>query len=109
MNPACLSKIRKKHAAWKRYLETKSGEDYLKYTRTRNQARKATRKAQRDEEAKLAREVKRNPKMFWKHVHSKTKVKTQSQIFPYQDPRKKHQKMKKKQKFLKNISKRFLQ
>ena len=76
MNPTCLGKVRKKHAAWKRYLETKSGEDYLKYTRARNQSRNATRKAQKDLETKLAKDVKRNPKSFWKHVHSKTKTKS---------------------------------
>lgn len=75
MSLNCLSKVRKKHAAWKRYLETKSGEDYLKYTRARNQSRTATRKAQRDHESSLAKEVKKNPKLFWKYVHSKTKVK----------------------------------
>ena len=75
MNPTCLSKVRKKHSAWKRYLETKSGEDYLKYTRARNQSRNATRKAQKEFESKLAKDVKRNPKSFWKHVHSKTKTK----------------------------------
>ena len=76
MNPSCLAKVRKKHAAWKRYLETKSGEDYLKYTRARNQSRTATRKAQREQESKLAKDVKKNPKSFWNHVHSKTKFKS---------------------------------
>ena len=76
MNPVSLAKIRKKHAAWKRFLETKSGEDYLKFTRARNQSRNETRKAQRDYESKLAKEVKKNNKPFWKYVHSKTKVKS---------------------------------
>ena len=76
MNPASLVKIRKKHAAWKRYLETKCGEDYLKYTRARNQARRETRKAQKEYESKLAKEVKFNNKSFWKYVHSKTKLKS---------------------------------
>ena len=47
MNFVSLAKIRKKHGAWKRYLETKLGEDYLKFTRARNQPRNETRKAQR--------------------------------------------------------------
>ena len=76
MNKISLCKVRKKHAAWKRYLETKSGEDYLKYTRARNQSRRETRKAQRDYESKLAKDVKNNNKPFWKYVHSKTKVKS---------------------------------
>ena len=76
MNQSSLSKVRKKHAAWKRYLETKSGEDYLKYTRARNQARRETRKAQKNFESKLAKEIKHNSKSFWKYVHSKTKLKS---------------------------------
>ena len=76
MNPTCLGKVRKKHAAWKRYLETKSGADYLKYTRARNQSRKATRQAQKTYETKLAKDIKNNNKPFWKYVKSKTKVKS---------------------------------
>ena len=76
MNTTSLVKVRRKHAAWKRYLETKSGEDYLKYTRARNQSRTETRKAQRDYESKLAKDIKKNNKPFWKYVHSQTKVKS---------------------------------
>ena len=76
MNKLALSKVRRKHGAWKRYLETKSGEDYLKYTRARNQARNATRKAQKEYESKIAKSTKTNPKAFYKYVHSKTKAKS---------------------------------
>ena len=76
MDKNAITKVRKKYAAWKRYLETKDGKDYLKFARARNQSRWATRKAQRNFEAKLAKDVKRNPKPFWKYVHSKTKSKS---------------------------------
>ena len=76
MNKLALTKVRRKHAAWKRYLNTKSGEDYLKYTRARNQSRSATRKAQREFESKVAKNTKTNPKAFYKYVHSKTKTKS---------------------------------
>ena len=73
MNKSALSKVKRKHHAWKRYLETKSGEAYLQYTRARNQARWETRKAQREFEKKIAKESKKNPKKFWKFVNSKKK------------------------------------
>ena len=107
MNPTCLSKVRKKHSAWKRYLETKSGEDYLKYTRARNQSRNATRKAQKEFESKLAKDVARNPKSFWKHVHSKTKTKNTIQTLICPEQTERPQVMKKKQKFSTNISKKY--
>ena len=70
MNPTGLGKVRKKH------LETKSGADYLKYTRARNQSKKATRQAQKAYETKLAKDIKNNNKPFWKYVNSKSKVKS---------------------------------
>ena len=76
MNKNALSKVKMKHTSWKRYLKTKAGEDYLKYTRARNQARWATRKAQRAFESKLAEDVKKNPKVFWNYIRSKTKTKS---------------------------------
>ena len=76
MNNTAISKVRRKHSAWKRYLETKSGEDYQKYARARNQARNATRRAQRQYETKIAKDTKTNPKAFWNYVSSKTKTKS---------------------------------
>ena len=76
MNKEALVKVRRKHAAWKRYLETKDGEDYLKYTKARNQARWETRKSQREYEKKVAKDVKKNPKAFWKYVNSKCKFRS---------------------------------
>ena len=35
MNKAAMKKVKKKFHAWKRYLATKDGEDYVKYTRER--------------------------------------------------------------------------
>ena len=75
MNQTALAKVKKKHDAWKRYLETNSGEHYLEYTRARNQAKWATKKAKREFEKTLARNVKKNPKKFWGYVNSKRKTK----------------------------------
>ena len=73
MNKTALTKVKKKHEAWKRYLQSESGEAYLEYTRARNQAKWHTRKAQRIYEQKIAKEAKKNPKQFWSYVNSKRK------------------------------------
>ncbi len=38
MNTSAIAKVKKKHAAWKRYLATKDGQAYQLYARERNQA-----------------------------------------------------------------------
>ena len=72
MNAAALRKVRLKHSAYRRYLTTKEGQDYIDYITARNSAKKAVRKATRDFEAKIARETKQNPKSFWSYYKSKT-------------------------------------
>ena len=64
MNQTALSKVKKKHHAWKRYLETKSGESYLEYTKARNQAKWETKKAKKAFEKMLAKNVKKILKSF---------------------------------------------
>lgn len=76
MNEEALAKVRKKSAAYKRYLETKEGKDYREYAKARNQARWASRRAKIEFEKKIAQESKTNPKSFYKYVNSKLKVKT---------------------------------
>jgi hypothetical protein len=70
-----LKHIRKKHALWKKFIRTKSGESYQNYCRTRNKIRSITRKAQKEYEKKIAREAKKNPKAVWNFIKSKTKTK----------------------------------
>ena len=65
--------IKKKHRAWQRYMETRSGQKYIEYVRQRNKVSKLTQKAQRDYEKAIAQDVKNNPKKFWKYVKTKTK------------------------------------
>ena len=68
--------IKKKYYVFKRFLETKSGKDYLHYIEIRNKTNKEIRKASRENEKSIAKECKSNPKSFWKYVRTKTKAKT---------------------------------
>jgi Skp family chaperone for outer membrane proteins len=76
MNEKALAKVKKKHAAWRRYLQTRDGEEYAEYCKARNQARNATRRAVSDFEKQIAQEAKKNPKAFYRYVQSKTKSRT---------------------------------
>jgi hypothetical protein len=73
MNAQALAKVKKKQAAWRRYLETKDGQSYLEYCKYRNQARRATRQAMREFEKCITKEAKDNPKAFYNYVRSKSK------------------------------------
>ena len=72
MNNAALTKVRKKHQAYRRYLTTKEGEDYLRYTQLRNEAQKAVRREKRQFENNIAKECKKNPKAFWGYYKDRT-------------------------------------
>ena len=69
-----ITKIKKKHIAWKRYMETKNEKHYAEYCRVRNQVRTLSRKLQKQYELKLAIDAKSNPKAVWKYMNSKTKT-----------------------------------
>jgi len=75
MNKDINSKMRRKHKAWNRYRRTHMKEDYDQYAKARNQARNATRKGIKTLEKKIAKDIKQNPKAFWRYVNSKTKTK----------------------------------
>jgi hypothetical protein len=67
-------KIRKKHRAWQRYIETKDGQKYVEYCKLRNQVKKLTRRSQMLYERGVADDAKTNPKRFWSYTKSKTKT-----------------------------------
>jgi hypothetical protein len=62
--------------AYKRYLNTREGNDFLEYARARNQARWESRKAKSKFEYDLAKESKTNPKAFYSYVNSKLKTRS---------------------------------
>ena len=74
MSYKALTKVRKKHKAWQRYMSTQEGSDYHEYAKAMNQARNETRKALRDYKKDIAKSIKTNPKQFWRYVTSKLKT-----------------------------------
>ena len=64
-------KIRRKEKLWKRYLDTKQGQDYLLYAQTKNQLKRMGRKAKKNLEKQVAKQAKATPKGFWKYVNNK--------------------------------------
>jgi hypothetical protein len=73
---ATREKIRRKHRLWTRYIEHRNPETLQEYKRLRNQIRHLTRQAKKKHEQTIARQVKTNPKVFWKYVGSKLKTHT---------------------------------
>ena len=67
-SPHAFRKLKKKKEAFKRYLETKEGDDYRLYQRARREARKEVRRANFEYERRIALDAKRNPKRFWAHA-----------------------------------------
>ena len=74
LDQASVRKIKKKHALWKRYMETREGRYYDEFCKMRNKVRKLTRNLQKQFEKKLANEAKTNPKAIWKYINSKSKT-----------------------------------
>ncbi len=76
MNANAMAKIKKKWHAYKRYRETKEGQDHQLYVRARNQAKWAVRQAKKAYEKSITKEVKKNPKVFYKYAKSKLKTRS---------------------------------
>ena len=74
MDKETLASVRKKHKLFRRWQETQDGQDCLLYSRARNQASKACKRAKKQLEKKVAQDAKKNPKAFWSFVKSKTQT-----------------------------------
>jgi len=57
-------------------LETRDKTVLKKYKSARNKIRSETRKLQKEEQRNVAGQCKQNPKVFWKYINSKRKIKT---------------------------------
>ena len=74
MNRSLMRLWRRKHFAWKRYTERKSGPRILAYKRSANILKSTTRKIKRKYERILAKEVRQNKRAFFRYVRSKLTV-----------------------------------
>ncbi len=81
-----LSKIRKKHRMWQRFIETKDGQKHIEYCKIRNKVKSLIRKEKRNYEENIAKTAKTNPKNFWQYVNSKTKTKDKIPDLDLPDP-----------------------
>ena len=74
MNQKAMRSIKKKYNSYKRFLRSKTGYDYLKYIKDRNQCTKSLKQARKDYERNIAKNSKTNPKQFWKYIQNKIKI-----------------------------------
>ena len=77
--------IQKKHRLWTRYMETRDKKYHQEFRKIRNKVKSLTRQAKREYEKSIAIQAKSNPKKFWNHARSKTKVKTGISDIDYKD------------------------
>ena len=75
MNKLTLSKIKMKNRAYHWFLKTKDQHDYQMYAKYRNQSKNACRKPVTDHEKFLSREMKSNPKTFFRFARNKLNFK----------------------------------
>ncbi|XP_069119010.1 uncharacterized protein [Argopecten irradians] len=68
--------IKWKHRSWQRYLETREMRKYNEYVKARNKVKTLVRKFKKCLEKDIAKDVKTNPKKFWRYANSKTKSKS---------------------------------
>ena len=69
-----IAKIKKKHRAWKRFMNSRESKDYKSFCSLRNQVKQMTRKARIEYEKEIAADAKKNPKKFWNFTKSQTKT-----------------------------------
>jgi len=76
MTAKVLRSVKKKHKLWKKWRDSADGNAELKYKKQANKASKVVRSAKRDFERKIAKNIKKDSKSFFKYARSKTRVKT---------------------------------
>ena len=80
MTKSALRTVRRKHSVWIRYLNTKEGEAYQTYIRSRNTAQHAIRRARRQFETKLVKECRTNNKGIWNYIRNRTNTRGRSTL-----------------------------
>ena len=73
MNRAAMRKLKRKYSAWKRYCDTEEYTDYVCAQNEKKELSKMTKKLCKDFEHEISKNIKTNPKAFWRYVQSKVK------------------------------------
>jgi len=76
MTGKVLRNVKKKHKLWKKWKERSDDNLKIKYKKQVNKASKLVRLAKRDFERKIAKNIKKDSKTFFKYARPKTKVKS---------------------------------
>ena len=75
MNEETLKSLKRKRTKWKKFNYCRNPQNRELYAQARNEAKRKVKEAKRDYEKEVASKSKSNPKVFWKYIQSKTKVK----------------------------------
>jgi len=76
MTGKVLRNVKKKHKLWKKWKDSSDDNSEIKYKKQVNKASKLVRLAKRDFERKIAKNIKKDSKTFFKYARSKTRVKS---------------------------------
>jgi len=78
MNKRAMKARVKKRKTWAKFRRTGKTRDYVAYTKERNKLRSLTRELCRTFELRMVKDIKENPKAFWRYVstrlHTREKV-----------------------------------
>ena len=74
MNEETLKSLKRKRTKWKKFKYCRTPQNRELYAQARSEAKRKVKEAKRDYEKEVANKSKSNPKVFWKFVQSKTKV-----------------------------------
>ena len=73
MRKCIIASVKAKHKAYRKWKKMKCSENYHDYCKKRNLVTKSVRRAVKDYERSVTKNVKTNPKQFWNFIKSKTK------------------------------------
>ena len=76
LNNHAMRALKKKHNAYKRWIITKNGNDYIRYRRHCNKVKTTIRNRIKEIERNIAVNIKTNNKHYWRYANSKLKTKS---------------------------------
>ena len=83
MQKNVMRTIRKKKRLWKQYRSSGDYRSYLAYKQSQKLAKAVIKRAKKNLEKKLAKDIKKNPKAFYSYISNRSKV--QSRVGPLKD------------------------